>query len=105
MNGAKLNVTVESYRSSWVDDFNSICDLVWPKIHDIADSIEHVGSTSFPGLAAKPIIDVDVIISNSENMSLVIERLESVGCQHRGDLGIKGREAFETRLIRESYFH
>lgn len=106
MSEAKSNIFVESYRSSWVDDFNSIRELIWPKIHDVADAIEHVGSTSVPGLAAKPIIDVDVIASNPENIPVIIERLESVGYQHRGDLGIKDREAFRAppSSVRQNFY-
>jgi GrpB protein len=58
-------------------------------------SIEHVGSTSVPGLAAKPILDIDVIVE-AAHMNAAIEALESVGYVHRGDLGLEGREAFDA---------
>ena len=56
--------------------------------------IEHVGSTAVPGLSAKPIIDLDVVIRDSSAFHAAAAALEAIGYQHEGDLGIAGREAF-----------
>lgn len=56
--------------------------------------IEHVGSTAVPGLIAKPVIDLDVIVRSSADVPAAIDRLGSIGYRHEGDLGIRGREAF-----------
>jgi GrpB-like predicted nucleotidyltransferase (UPF0157 family) len=56
--------------------------------------IEHVGSTSVSGLAAKPIIDLDVIISTRMVFAAVRDALHEAGYAHRGNLEIPGREAF-----------
>ena len=45
------------------------------------------------GLAAKPIIDIDVVVK-LDNMQKVIRALECIGYIHEGNLGIEGREAF-----------
>ena len=55
--------------------------------------IEHVGSTSVPGLAAKPIIDVD-IVARREFMDRAVSDLAAAGFEHRGTLGLIDREAF-----------
>jgi GrpB-like predicted nucleotidyltransferase (UPF0157 family) len=55
-----------------------------------------VGSTAVPGLAAKPIIDIDVAVARETDIPIAIEQLATLGYQHRGDLGIRGREAFST---------
>jgi GrpB-like predicted nucleotidyltransferase (UPF0157 family) len=47
-----------------------------------------------PGLAAKPIIDLDVIVRDADSVREAIARLASLGYTHQGDLGIPGREAF-----------
>ncbi len=62
----------------------------------LAQRIEHVGSTSVEGLASKPIIDLDVVISSDADLPAVIERLLKIGYRHEGDLGIPGREAFAS---------
>lgn len=56
-------------------------------------SIEHVGSTSVPGLQAKPIIDLDIVVPR-DGISRAIEIFESHGHVCRGDLGITDRYAF-----------
>jgi GrpB-like predicted nucleotidyltransferase (UPF0157 family) len=43
-------------------------EVVWPVIVDLARTIEHVGSSAVPGLAAKPIIDLDVVIRAAEEL-------------------------------------
>lgn len=55
--------------------------------------MQHVGSTSVPGLAAKPVLDVDVIVP-AARVPAAVAALESSGYVHRGDLGVSGREAF-----------
>lgn len=61
---------------------------------DVAMRIEHVGSTSVPGLAAKPILDIDVVIESREKLPAAIERLATLGYEHEGDHNVAGREAF-----------
>ena len=58
-------------------------------------SIEHVGSTSVPGLAAKPVIDCDVVVEKSV-VGSASRALETVGFRPLGDLGIPDRWAFEA---------
>jgi GrpB-like predicted nucleotidyltransferase (UPF0157 family) len=55
-------VTVVDYDAAWPARFERLRATVWPVVADLAVSIEHVGSTSVPGLAAKPVIDLDVVV-------------------------------------------
>jgi GrpB-like predicted nucleotidyltransferase (UPF0157 family) len=64
-----------------------------PALADIALAIEHVGSTAVPGHAAKPIVDIDVVVS-PDHVATAIERLAELGYAHKGDLDVPGREAF-----------
>ena len=59
-------------------------------------AIEHVGSTSVPGLAAKRIIDLAVLLASADYLPETIRRLATLGYEHEGDLSIAGREAFRT---------
>ena len=45
--------------------------------------------------SVKPIIDIDVIIEDTDCFEKVKTALETIGYQHEGDLGIPGREAFK----------
>jgi len=46
---------------------------------DTALSVDHVGSTSIPGLAANPIIDIDLVVPNSADESAYVPQLEPAG--------------------------
>ena len=72
-----------------------IKDELSSTLGQLAMRIEHVGSTSVEGLSAKPIIDIDVVISDYAVFEEVVSALKAIGYQHEGDLGIAGREAFK----------
>lgn len=89
-------IEVVDYRKEWPQRFAGLRERIWPAVAAHALGIEHVGSTAVPGLAAKPVIDIDVIIAATDGLPAVIEPLEKLGYRHRGNLGIEGREAFES---------
>ena len=84
------------YDPSWPATFQQLRDRLAATLGPLAVAIEHVGSTAVPGLAAKPIIDLDVVIADRADLPAVIERLRALGYHHEGDLGVPGREAFTT---------
>ncbi len=55
--------------------------------------IEHVGSTAVPGLAAKPVIDIDIVVS-ADHVPAASTALVELGFEPRGELGIPQRWAF-----------
>ena len=88
-------VVVEPYDAAWEQNFRDIETELREALGELALRIEHVGSTAVPGLSAKPIIDIDVVIVDASKLPAVIEALCKIGYSHEGDLGIKGREAFK----------
>jgi len=89
-----MPIIIEEYQPIWRERFQQLYSTIWPSVKDISISMEHVGSTSVPGLAAKPIIDVDIIISATDLLPEIISRLAKLGYEHRGDQGVPLREAF-----------
>lgn len=87
-------VLVTAYDPQWPEDFEGIRLELQAVLEKIALAIEHVGSTAVPGMSAKPIIDIDVVIRDYSVFPEVVSRLEAVGYRYEGDLGIPGREAF-----------
>ena len=57
-------------------------------------AIEHVGSTSVPGLAAKPVIDCDIVVAE-QDVTAASQVLTSLGFRPEGELGIPLRWAFK----------
>jgi GrpB-like predicted nucleotidyltransferase (UPF0157 family) len=87
-------IEVVDWSPRWVEQFEQVAAVLARALVDVRSAqVEHVGSTSVPGLAAKPILDVDVIVE-PEDVPAAVAALESVGYVHRGDLGVTGREAF-----------
>lgn len=89
-------VSVVEYREEWPVQFDAVAESLRSALIDVPiRSIEHVGSTAVPGLAAKPILDIDVIVA-ADQIPAAIAALETLGYQHRGDLGVSGREALRA---------
>ncbi|MBD7969291.1 GrpB family protein [Paenibacillus sp. Sa2BVA9] len=96
-------VIIEEYNEEWPKAFKLIESALSDELDGLVIRIEHVGSTSVPGLAAKPIIDIDVVIESMDYLAKVIKKLDLLGYLHEGDLGIKNREAFARRDIYVPY--
>jgi GrpB-like predicted nucleotidyltransferase (UPF0157 family) len=87
-------VIVLPYNCEWKEEFVKIKNELDQAIGKDIISIEHVGSTSIEGLAAKPVIDIDIIIDRIK-FENIKNGLKDIGYRHEGDLGVNGREAFE----------
>src|SRR5262245_23285042 len=86
-------VILVDYDPRWPDLCEQLRAAVAEVLGDLVVIVEHVGSTAVPGLAAKPIIDIDVVVPSLADIPEAIRRLAILGYVHRGDLGIPGREA------------
>ncbi len=85
---------VREYDPEWPKWFKIIRAHLEPALSGLPCRIEHVGSTSIPGMTAKPIIDLVIIVERSLFLS-VRDRLAAIGYRHEGDGGIQDREAFD----------
>ena len=87
-------IEIIPWTEQWTKDFLILKSRLQSILEDLPVRIEHVGSTSVQGLAAKPVIDLDIMVETDTILQDVIVKLKSAGFGHRGDLGISGREAF-----------
>lgn len=87
-------INIMPYDTSWPKIFNELKKIYLQLLSDDIISIEHVGSTAIPELYAKPVLDIDIIISSKSILGNIISKLESVGYIYRGELGIEDRYAF-----------
>jgi GrpB-like predicted nucleotidyltransferase (UPF0157 family) len=93
-----MPVTVSPYDPSWSHEFAQIRKELKAALNGVSFvSIEHVGSTSIPHLAAKPILDIDVV-ATQEQLQPVLEALQHPDLQliYMGELGIADRHAFRA---------
>jgi GrpB-like predicted nucleotidyltransferase (UPF0157 family) len=89
-------VVIVDYDPAWPARYEALRAPVAAALGALAARIEHVGSTSVPGLAAKPTIDLVVQLRAAGDLTAAVEQLAALGYAHEGDLGVVGREAFAT---------
>lgn len=92
-------VRVVPYNPEWKNEFLKIKAMLDASVDDLIISIDHIGSTAIEGLAAKPIIDIDVVIDSYDIFPAVKDRLSKIGFEHEGNLGVEGREAFKKTFV------
>ena len=90
-------VEIATYDPSWPEIFAGEAQAIRQALGDALAGIEHVGSTSIPGLAAKPI--VDILVSVTPPAAASILALEALGYDCRGECGIPGRLFFRKGLV------
>ena len=94
----ELNATIilEEYNPLWATRFTELRNLIRQALPQRAVSIEHVGSTSVPGLVAKPIIDISLEVPDSSMESEYVPQLEAAGFM----LKIREPEWWEHRMFK-----
>lgn len=68
-----MKIEIEEYNREWTGQFEKIKADLYSILINLNPKIEHIGSTSVPDLAAKPIIDIQVGIKNSNDLDKTIE--------------------------------
>ena len=77
--GRKTRDRIVDYDADWPKKYEANARVIADAIGASALRIEHIGSTSVPGLAAKDIIDILVVVQDSANESAYRPQLEAVG--------------------------
>lgn len=79
--GGRERVTIEvvEYDDSWLAKFSALAAVIGRALGSAALSVEHIGSTSVPGLAAKPIVDVLLTVASVEDEASYVPALEQAG--------------------------
>jgi GrpB-like predicted nucleotidyltransferase (UPF0157 family) len=72
-------VTITPYDPEWPKVYEAESKLIRATVGDVIRSLEHCGSTSVPGLAAKPIIDIIAGVDGRRDADLCKERLRAIG--------------------------
>jgi len=87
-------VVIADYDPGRPNEFERLRARALDALCDLPATVEHVGSTAVPGCAAKPVVDLDVVVETESDLAEAIRRLAPAGYRHQGDLGVPGREAF-----------
>ncbi len=88
-------VEVIDYQEAWKEKYHSEATLLRTTIGFLNPDVHHIGSTSVPGLSAKPIIDILIEVENLDDLDENSKCLEAIGYIGLGENGIPGRRYFE----------
>jgi GrpB-like predicted nucleotidyltransferase (UPF0157 family) len=77
-----MKVTVADYDPAWPEIFRRERALLEAALGDGAGIVEHIGSTSVPGLAAKPIIDIMIGLHDFSQADRHVPRIEALGYEY-----------------------
>jgi GrpB-like predicted nucleotidyltransferase (UPF0157 family) len=91
-------VTLVDYDPAWPTLYDGEASRIRSILGDRVRLLEHVGSTSVPGLAAKPIIDIVLAVEDSSDEAAYVPAMEAAGFVLR----IREPEWFEHRLFRDA---
>ena len=95
------SIALEDHNPQWAGDFELerariLAALGHVTQGGIFENLHHVGSTSVPGLKAKPVIDLLLEVFPLPKLEDGIPALEKLGYEYRGEAGIPGRRFFRT---------
>ena len=85
------HIVVTNYNPLWPKEFEKEARWIKAIIAGNDISIYHIGSTSVPGLAAKPIIDIMAVVRSLEKVDAAAEKFSDAGYEYLGEFGIAGR--------------
>ena len=92
----KVDVVLVDYDPTWLQRFERERQRIERALAGRARSVEHIGSTSVPGLAAKPIIDICVAVADSSDEASYVPDLEGAGYELR----VREPDWHEHRMLR-----
>jgi GrpB-like predicted nucleotidyltransferase (UPF0157 family) len=90
------SINILEYDPCWPELFEREAYRIRSVLGEKVSLLEHVGSTSVPGLCAKPIIDILLVVANSSNETSYVSALEAAGYTLR----IREPEWFEHRMFK-----
>lgn len=93
------------YDSTWPMEFAAEAARIEQACAGLPIRLEHVGSTSIPGLSAKPVIDI--LAGRPGNMSgdAYVSAFKQLGYEHKGSFGVPGRNYFRRGSPRTHHVH
>src|SRR5436190_8221091 len=98
-------VRVLPYDALWPREYEAEAARIATACDDLPIRLEHIGSTSVPGMSAKPIIDILAGCSANANRAPYVSALRRIGYIHRGNNGIPGRSYFVRGSPRSHHIH
>ena len=91
-------IVLAEHDQAWAVDFDHEADAIRSALGDLEIAVHHIGSTSVAGLAAKPVIDILVVVSDLAALDAHGNRLTLLGYEARGEFGVSGRRFYQKTM-------
>jgi GrpB-like predicted nucleotidyltransferase (UPF0157 family) len=88
-------IEVVNYNPVWIKIFQYESETLIKVLGSIVIRVYHIGSTSIPGMAAKPTIDIILEVESINELDQSIGKMINIGYVSKGEYGIPGRRYFE----------
>ena len=98
-----MQTLLQKHDAKWLVEVQELGAIYRSVLGKLLLAVEHIGSTSIPGLLSKPTLDIDLVISTRDDLPAVTERLGRLGYSHNGDQGIVGREVYKRADLSVPY--
>ncbi|MFN7116334.1 MAG: GrpB family protein [Saprospiraceae bacterium] len=99
-------IIVVPYDPHWKEEFQLIARQIRVALGSLALRIDHVGSTSVEGLAAKPVIDIQISVADLKSLEPIQSALESIGLKYRAENPDQTKHYFrEGAGMRRTHLH
>lgn len=89
-----MKVRLSDFNENWAHMFQMEAQFLKSIFGDEIINFEHFGSTSVPGIKAKPVIDMMCIVVDIEKIDSFNHKMDSLGYDIAGEWGISGRRLF-----------
>ncbi|MGJ8524728.1 hypothetical protein LMG33818_000436 [Halomonadaceae bacterium LMG 33818] len=99
-------ISLLEYDSNWPKQYRVEAELLASIFSPMLANIHHIGSTSVPGLMAKPVIDILLEVMDILRVDNLNDKMKGAGYKARGENGIFGRRYFQKgNGIRTHHLH
>jgi GrpB-like predicted nucleotidyltransferase (UPF0157 family) len=95
------HVKIVDYDTAWPAAFDAERRRLADTLSIPADSIQHIGSTAVPGLAAKPVVDMMLGVDDLDRTREALSRLQILGYENMGEAGVPERLYLCARNLRD----
>ena len=87
-------VVLTPHNLAWIEQYEAEAAQLTAVFQPILVAMHHIGSTAVPGIKAKPIIDIMIVVTEITAVDAFIQPMASLGYISKGENGIPGRHYF-----------
>ena len=77
---------IENYSPEWPKKYELEAEKIKAVLGDAVKDMQHIGSTSIPGVISKPLIDIGVLVDSIDDIESFVKKLESLEYSYKQDM-------------------